>query len=94
MDGRNLPRMRKLPKCFDQGQSEIHVFQGVHEWCRKNDFTISYQVTASLKSRFDTVTSQAELLSLNDAILWILLFCTPVFSPECAGQGSECSGFV
>ena len=40
------------------------------------------------------VTSQAGLLSLNDAILWTLLFCTPVFSPECAGQGSECSGSV
>ena len=54
IDGPKFPRTRKILKRFDQGQSETHVFQSVHEWYRKKYFTLYDQVTASLKRRFDT----------------------------------------
>ena len=54
IDSPKLPRTQKISKRFDQDQSETHVFQSVHEWYWNKYFTIYDQVTASLKSRFDT----------------------------------------
>ena len=48
INGPKLPRTRTIPKRLDQGQSECHVFQSVHEWYQKKYFAIYDQTTASL----------------------------------------------